>query len=166
MGSGPRCAIGELHLPENEPGSSIMPGKVNPTQCEAMNMVCAQVMGNHVAITIGGASGQFQLNTYRPMIIYNILNSIRLLSDACKSFAEFCIDGIVPNEERIKYFLDHSLMLVTALNTHIGYENSAKIAKKALSDNISLKEAAIALKLLTAKEFDEWVRPDLMVEPL
>jgi len=165
MASGPRSGLGEIIIPENEPGSSIMPGKVNPTQCEAMTMVCAQVMGNDVAVTIGGASGNFELNVFKPMIIYNVLQSIRLLADASESFNDNCVVGIEPNEARIKQLLENSLMLVTALNPVIGYDKAAKIAKKAFADNSSLKEAAVALGFLTAEEFDKKVRPEDMIKP-
>jgi fumarate hydratase class II len=165
LGSGPRSGIGELHLPENEPGSSIMPGKVNPTQCEAMTMVCVQVFGNHTAVTIGGASGNFELNVYKPVIIFNVLNSIRLLSDACESFTEHCVQGIEANQGNIQKHVDNSLMLVTALNPHIGYDNAAKVAKKAYQENITLKEAVVKLGLLTAQQFDQFVRPEDMTKP-
>ncbi|MCC2647160.1 MAG: fumC [Rickettsiaceae bacterium] len=165
LGSGPRCGFGELILPENEPGSSIMPGKVNPTQCEALTMVCAQVMGNHVAVTVGGMSGHFELNVFKPLIINNVLQSIRLISDACVSFVENCLDGMSANFERIKELTNKSLMLVTALNPHIGYDNAAKIAKTAHKENITLKEAAIKLSLLTAEEFDLYVKPEDMINP-
>jgi fumarate hydratase class II len=165
LGSGPRCGIGELILPENEPGSSIMPGKVNPTQCEAITMLCAQVMGNHVAITIGGANGHFELNVFKPLIIHNILQSIRLLADGCISFTNHCIRDIQANTSRIAELLDKSLMLVTALNPHIGYDNAAQIAKKAYHDGISLKDAAIKLGLLTETQFYEWVKPQNMIGP-
>lgn len=165
LGSGPRCGIGEIILPANEPGSSIMPGKVNPTQCEAMTMVCCQVIGNDAAVTAGGMSGNFELNVYKPMIIFNVLNSIRLLSDACDSFRENCIEGIKPNKERIQKLLNESLMLVTALNPHIGYDNAAKIAKYAYEKNITLKEAAKSLNLMDEKKFDEVVRPEKMIGP-
>ncbi len=165
LGSGPRSGIGELHLPENEPGSSIMPGKVNPTQCEAMTMVCVQVFGNNTAVTFGGASGNFELNVYKPVIIFNVLNSIRLLADACESFTDNCVIGIDANSANIKKHVDNSLMLVTALNPHIGYDNAAKVAKKAFAENITLKEAAVALGLLTAEKFDELVRPSDMLGP-
>ncbi len=154
LGSGPRSGIGELHLPENEPGSSIMPGKVNPTQCEAMTMVCAQVFGNHTAVTIAGSSGNFEFNVYKPVIIFNVLNSIRLLSDACESLTDNCIIGIQANRPHIKKHLDDSLMLVTALNPRIGYDNAAKVAQKAFAENITLKQAAVALGFLTSEEFD------------
>jgi len=165
LGSGPRCGIGELHLPENEPGSSIMPGKVNPTQCEAMTMVCAQVFGNHTAVTVAGAGGNFELNVYKPVIIFNVLNSIRLLSDACESLTDHCVTGIKANRPNIKKHLDDSLMLVTALNPRIGYDNAAKVAKKAFAENITLKQAAVALGFLTAEEFDALVRPQDMIGP-
>lgn len=163
LSSGPRCGIGEIIIPSNEPGSSIMPGKVNPTQSEALTMVCAQVIGNDVAVTCGGMNGHFELNVFKPMMIFNTLNSARLLGDACESFDEHCAQGIEPNYDRIELHLNNSLMLVTALNTHIGYDNAAKIAKKAYNDNTTLKEAAIELNLLTAEQFDEWVRPESMV---
>lgn len=163
LGSGPRCGIGEIILPENEPGSSIMPGKVNPTQCEAVTMVCAQVMGNHVAVTIGGSNGHFELNVFKPVIIYNVLQSIRLLADASLNFTEKCVIDIKANEERINNLLNQSLMLVTILNTHIGYDNAAKIAKLAYRENITLKEAAVKLELLTEEKFDEIVKPEKMV---
>jgi fumarate hydratase, class II len=162
LASGPRSGIGEILLPENEPGSSIMPGKVNPTQCEAMTMVCAQVIGNDTAISIGGMNGQFELNVYKPLIIYNLLNSARLLGDACDSFNDRCAAGIEPNLPVIKRHLENSLMLVTALNTHIGYENAAKIAKKAHKEGTTLKEAAIALGLVSGEDFDTWVDPKKM----
>jgi len=165
LGSGPRCGLGELILPANEPGSSIMPGKVNPTQSEAMTMVATQVLGNDTAINFGGASGHFELNVFKPVMIYNLLQSIRLLGDACRSFNEHCVKGIEPNREQIAAHLKNSLMLVTALNPHIGYDNAAKVAKKAYEDNSTLKEAAVALGLLTAKEFDEKVRPEKMIGP-
>jgi fumarate hydratase class II len=163
LASGPRSGIGEIMLPENEPGSSIMPGKVNPTQCEAMTMVCAQVMGNHMAVTVAGSNGHFELNVFKPVIIYNVLQSIRLLADACRSFTDNCLVGVVPNYDRIKYLMENSLMLVTALNPYIGYDNAAKIAKKAHKEGTSLKEAGVALGLLTAEQFDEWVRPEDMI---
>ena len=166
MGSGPRSGFGELHLPENEPGSSIMPGKVNPTQCEAMTMVCAQVMGNDVAINVAGATGHFELNVFKPVIVFNMLNSIRLLSDACESFQDHCVAGIEANERTIKKHLENSLMLVTALNPHIGYDNSAKIAKAAHHNGTTLKEEAVKSGLLTAEKFDQVVRPEEMIGPL
>ena len=165
LGSGPRCGLGELNLPENEPGSSIMPGKVNPTQSEAMTMVCAQVFGNDVAVNFGGAMGNFELNVFKPVIIFNVLNSIRLIADACESFTDNCVVGIEANKANIKKHLENSLMLVTSLNPHIGYDNAAKVAKKAHKENKTLKEVAIELGLLTAEKFDEVVRPEKMVGP-
>lgn len=163
LASGPRCGIGEIFIPDNEPGSSIMPGKVNPTQCEAMTMVAAQVLGNDVAINIGGATGHFELNVFKPVMIYNFLHSARLIGDVCVSFNDKCAAGIEPIEENIKRNLENSLMLVTALNPHIGYENAAKIAKKAHKENKTLREAAIELGLLTSEQFDQWVKPEKMV---
>ncbi|MBT6499519.1 MAG: class II fumarate hydratase, partial [Deltaproteobacteria bacterium] len=163
LASGPRCGIGELKLPANEPGSSIMPGKVNPTQAEALTMVCAQVMGNDTAIAIGGSSGNFELNVFKPMLIFNLLNSVRLLSDACESFNNNCAAGIEADEERIETYLNASLMTVTALNPHLGYDNAAKIAKKAFTENITLREAAIELGLMEGEAFDEVVRPEKMI---
>jgi len=163
LASGPRCGIGEISIPENEPGSSIMPGKVNPTQCEAMTMLCCQVMGNDVAVNMGGASGNFELNVYRPMVIHNVLQSVRLLADGMESFNEHCAVGIEPNRERIGQLLNESLMLVTALNTHIGYDKAAEIAKKAHKEGLTLKASALALGYLTDAEFDAWVRPEAMV---
>jgi fumarate hydratase class II len=165
LASGPRCGIGELIIPENEPGSSIMPGKVNPTQSEAMTMVCAQVMGNDAAINIGGMSGNFELNVFKPVMIFNLLNSIRLLADACESFNEHCALGIEPNRPVIESYLKNSLMLVTALNPHIGYDNAAKVAKKAHAENKTLREVAVELGLLTGEKFDEVVRPEQMIGP-
>jgi fumarate hydratase class II len=165
LGSGPRCGFGEIHLPENEPGSSIMPGKVNPTQAEAMTMVAAQVMGNHVTVTIAGSQGHFELNVYKPVIIFNVLQSIRLLADAAESFADNCVVGIEANRERIDKLLHDSLMLVTALNPHIGYDKAAKVAKKAHAEGTTLKQAAMALGFLTEKEFDTWVRAETMLGP-
>lgn len=165
LGSGPRSGLGELLLPENEPGSSIMPGKINPTQAEAMTMVAAQVMGNHVAVTVGGSQGHLELNVYKPVIIHNVLQSGRLLADACRSFTNNCLIGLQANYGRIEQLLQQSLMLVTALNPHIGYDNAAKVAKKAHKENITLREAAIALKLLTAEQFDHWVKPENMTGP-
>jgi fumarate hydratase class II len=165
LASGPRCGIGELVIPENEPGSSIMPGKVNPTQSEAMTMVCAQVMGNDVAVNIGGLSGNFELNVFKPVMIFNLLNSVRLLGDACLSFNEHCAEGIEANREVIAAYLKNSLMLVTALNPHIGYDNAAKVAKKAFADNATLRQAAIDLGLLSGEKFDEVVRPEQMLGP-
>lgn len=165
LASGPRCGLGELTIPENEPGSSIMPGKVNPTQSEAATMVCCQVMGNHVAITVAGSQGNFELNVYKPVMAHNLLQSIRLLADALRSFHEHCAVGIEPNRARIRELLHQSLMLVTALNPHIGYDNAAKVAKKAHKEGTSLKEAALALGLLTEQQFDQWVEPQRMVKP-
>ena len=165
LASGPRCGIGELKIPENEPGSSIMPGKVNPTQSEAMTMVVAQVMGNDVTINMAGASGNFELNVFMPVIGYNLLQSIRLLVDTCDSFNDHCAVGIEPVTEKIDYFLHNSLMLVTALNRHVGYENAAKIAKTAYKENKTLKQVAVELGLLTDAQFDEWVKPEAMTSP-
>jgi fumarate hydratase class II len=165
LGSGPRCGIGEIQLPANEPGSSIMPGKVNPTQPEAMTMVAAQVMGNDVAVNIGGATGHFELNVFKPVMIYNVLQSSRLIGDACVSLTDNCVVGMEPNLEQIQHHLQNSLMLVTALNPHIGYDNAAKVAKKAFEDNSTLKQAAVELGLLTSEEFDEKVRPEDMTGP-
>ena len=165
LGSGPRCGLGELSLPANEPGSSIMPGKVNPTQAEAMTMVCCQVMGNHTAITIGGSQGNFELNVYKPMMIHNLLHSCRILTDTCRAFADKCVVGLKANEEAIQAHLENSLMLVTALNNHIGYDKAAKIAKNAHEKGITLRESALMLKLLTNEQFDEWVRPEEMTGP-
>ena len=165
LGSGPRCGIGEIILPANEPGSSIMPGKVNPTQSEAMTMVAAQVIGNDTAINVGGSSGNFELNVFKPVMIYNLLQSIRLLADSCRSFNDHCVAGIEPNKTQIEKHLNGSLMLVTALNPHIGYDNAAKVAKKAYQENTTLKESAVALGLLTDEEFDEKVRPEKMTGP-
>ena len=163
--SGPRCGVGELLIPENEPGSSIMPGKVNPTQSEAMTMVCTQVMGNDVAVNIGGATGHFELNVFKPVMIFNLLNSVRLLADACVSFNEHCAVGIEPNRPAIDAYLQNSLMLVTALNPVIGYDNAAKVAKRAFSDGGTLRDAALALDLLTGEEFDAAVKPENMIGP-
>ncbi|MCY4384437.1 MAG: class II fumarate hydratase [Nitrospinae bacterium] len=165
LASGPRCGVGELFIPENEPGSSIMPGKVNPTQSEAMTMVCAQVMGNDVAVNVGGATGHFELNVFKPVMIFNLLNSVRLLADASVSFNEHCAVGIEPNRPAIESYLQNSLMLVTALNPVIGYDNAAKVAKKAFSDGGTLRDAAIALDLLTGEEFDAAVKPENMIGP-
>ncbi|MBI3453847.1 MAG: class II fumarate hydratase, partial [Rhodospirillales bacterium] len=165
LASGPRCGLGEIAIPENEPGSSIMPGKANPTQAEALTMVAAQVMGNHVTITIAGASGHLQLNVFKPVMIYNLLQSIRLLGDAAASFADNCVAGIVANRERLARMVERSLMLVTALNPHIGYDNSARIAKYAAEHDLTLKEAAVTLGLVTEDEFDRWVLPDNMLGP-
>ena len=165
LGSGPRCGIGELILPANEPGSSIMPGKVNPTQSEAMTMVCAQVMGNHVTVTVSGSNGHFELNVFKPVMAYNVLQSIRLLADGARSFTDNCVVGIEANRPRIEQLLHDSLMLVTALNPHIGYDNAAKVAKKAYVEGTTLKAAATSLGLLSEAQFDAWVRPEAMVEP-
>ena len=164
--SGPRSGIGEITIPENEPGSSIMPGKVNPTQCEALTMVCAQVIGNDVAVSAGGMTGHFELNVFKPMMVFNLLNSARLIGDACESFNDNCAIGIEPNHPVIKEKLENSLMLVTALNTHIGYENAAKIAKKAHKEGTTLREAAIELGLVTGEQFSEWVKPEDMIGSL
>jgi fumarate hydratase class II len=165
MGSGPRCGLGELVLPANEPGSSIMPGKVNPTQCEAMTMVCVQVMGNDSAIAIAASQGNFELNVFKPVLIHNLIHSIRILSDACSSFTDHMVVGIVPNRDRINQFLENSLMLVTALNPKIGYDNAAKVAYKAYKENSTLRQACIELGLLTGEEFDQFVRPEQMINP-
>ncbi|MCP4124434.1 MAG: class II fumarate hydratase [Bacteroidetes bacterium] len=166
LASGPRCGIGEYRIPANEPGSSIMPGKVNPTQSEALTMACAQILGNDVAINVAGSTGHFQLNVFKPVMIFNFLMSARLIADACNSFNENCVKGLEPDYENIKSNLNNSLMLVTALNTKIGYDNAAKIAKKAHAEGTTLKEAAIALELLSAEEFDEWVKPEDMIGSL
>lgn len=166
LSSGPRCGIGELLIPENEPGSSIMPGKVNPTQCEAMTMVAVQVMANDVAVSMAASQGNFELNVFMPVCIYNFLQSARLLGDAMLSFEERCARGIKPNREKIQEYLDQSLMLVTALNPHIGYENAAKVAKTAFRENLTLKEAAVKLGMLSGEKFDEIVRPEKMVSPI
>lgn len=165
LASGPRCGIGEITIPENEPGSSIMPGKVNPTQCEAMTMICAQVLGNDTAVGIADSQGNFELNVFKPVIIYNVLHSLNLLADTCHSFQEFCAEGIEANQPVIDYYLHHSLMLVTALNQHIGYDKAAKIAKTAHHDNTSLQEAAVKLGYLTAEQFAEYVKPEEMIAP-
>lgn len=165
LASGPRCGFGELYLPENEPGSSIMPGKVNPTQCEALTMVAAQVMGNHTTVTFGGATGHFELNAFKPVMIANLLRSIRLIADGCRSFNKNCAVGIKANEQRIEKLLNESLMLVTALNPFIGYDNAAKIAKNAFKKNLTLKESAIELEILSAQAFDEKVDPKKMLGP-
>lgn len=166
LSSGPRCGLAEISIPENEPGSSIMPGKVNPTQIEALTMVCAQVMGNDVAVTIGGASGHFELNVYKPLIIYNFLQSAELLGDACMAFHDNCVAGLKPNINQIKKHLNNSLMLVTALTPHIGYENAATIAKAANNNGTTLKEEALKLGLVSGEEFEEWVRPEDMTHTL
>lgn len=165
LGSGPRCGLAELILPANEPGSSIMPGKVNPTQCEAMTMVCVQVMGNDTAISIAGSQGNFELNVFKPVMIHNLLHSIRLLSDACSSFTDHMVIGIQPNREQIQHFLTNSLMLVTALNPHIGYDRAATVAKKAYAQNKTLRQACVELGFLTGEEFDQLVRPEQMIGP-
>lgn len=165
LGSGPRCGLGELSLPENEPGSSIMPGKVNPTQSEAMTMACVQVMGNDTAIGLAGSMGNFELNVFKPVMIHNFLHSTLILTDACRSFREHCVEGIVANKEQIKNHLKNSLMLVTALNPHIGYDNAAKVAKKAHTEGTTLREAAVSLGLLTGEKFDSVVRPENMLGP-
>jgi len=165
LASGPRCGIGELRIPENEPGSSIMPGKVNPTQSEAMTMICAQVMGNDVAVNIGGLSGNFELNVFKPVMIFNLLNSVRLLADSCHSFNEHCAIGIEANLSQIDHYVTNSLMLVTALNPHIGYDNAAKVAKKAFHDNGTLRQAVVELGLMTGEAFDAAVRPEKMIGP-
>ncbi|HZH03362.1 MAG TPA: class II fumarate hydratase [Myxococcaceae bacterium] len=165
MASGPRSGLGEIRIPENEPGSSIMPGKVNPTQSEAMTMVAAQVMGNDVSINFGGALGNFELNVMKPLVIYNFLHSVRLLAEAAVSFTDHCVVGIEPNPERIRELLDKSLMLVTALNPHIGYDNAAKIAKNAHQKGLTLKQSALELGLVTAEQFEKWVRPEEMIGP-
>jgi fumarate hydratase class II len=165
LGSGPRCGLGELRLPENEPGSSIMPGKVNPTQSEAMTMVCCQVMGNDMAVTVAGSQGNFELNVFKPVIIQNVLHSVRLLADACRSFTEHCVAGIEANREQIEHYLANSLMLVTALNPRIGYDNAAKVAKKAFAENKTLRQASAELGLLKGEEFDQLVRPEKMLGP-
>jgi len=165
LASGPRCGLGELSLPENEPGSSIMPGKVNPTQCEAITMVAAQVMGNHVAVTIGGSNGHFELNVFKPLIVSNVLRSIRLLSDSSKAFTDNCVIGIEANRDRINKLLHESLMLVTALNPHIGYDKAAKIAKTAHKEGGTLKGTALKLGYLTEEQFNEWVKPEEMLGP-
>ena len=165
LASGPRCGIGELKIPENEPGSSIMPGKINPTQCEALTMVAVQVFGNDTAVALAGTQGHFQLNVFKPVMLHNTLESIELLSDALRSFDERCAKGIEPERERIAAHLADSLMLVTALNPHIGYENAAKIAQKAHRDGTSLREAALALALVSGEDFDRWINPAAMTRP-
>jgi fumarate hydratase class II len=165
LGSGPRSGLGELNLPENEPGSSIMPGKVNPTQCEAMIMVCIQVYGADAAVAMAGSRGNLELNVTKPVIIYNVLHSVRLLTESSQSFTEFCVEGLEPNEARIRQHLENSLMLVTALNPLIGYDKAAEVAKKAHKEGSTLREAAIALGYLTGEQFDEAVRPESMTHP-
>jgi fumarate hydratase, class II len=157
--------LAELSIPENEPGSSIMPGKVNPTQCEAISMVAAQVMGNHVAVTVGGSNGHLQLNVYKPLIVANVLKSIRLLSDSCDSFNKHCVIGIKANKSRLEFYTKESLMLVTALNSKIGYDKAAQLAKKAFKEGKKLKETAIEMNLMSEQEFDEWVKPENMLSP-
>jgi fumarate hydratase class II len=166
LGSGPRCGIGEITLPSNEPGSSIMPGKVNPTQAEALTMVCAQVIGNDAALSLGGLQGHFELNVFKPLMIHNFLHSCRILGDACRSFTDHCVVGIEPDQERIDKLLKESLMLVTALNPHIGYDQAAKIAKTAYEKGKTLRETAIDLGILSGKDFDKFVRPETMISPL
>jgi len=165
LGSGPRCGLGELSLPENEPGSSIMPGKVNPTQCEAITMVAAQVMGNHVAVTVGGSNGHFELNVFKPMMVANVLRSIRLIGDSCVAFTDNCVVGIEANREHIDKLMNESLMLVTALNPHIGYDKAAKIAKTAHKNGTTLKQEALNLGYLTEEQFKDWVKPEKMLGP-
>jgi fumarate hydratase class II len=165
LGSGPRSGLGELLLPENEPGSSIMPGKVNPTQCEAMTMVCAQVMGSHTTVTVAGAQGHLELNAFKPVIAFNVLQSIRLLADGSRSLTDHCIIGIQPDRPRIAQHLERSLMLVTALSPRIGYDRAAEIAKRALRNNTTLRHEAVSGGFVTAEEFDRWVRPEEMIRP-
>ena len=165
LASGPRAGLGEISIPENEPGSSIMPGKVNPTQCEALTMICAQVLGNDVAVNIGGASGNFELNVFKPLIIHNFIHSAKLLTKGVEGFTHHCIVGLEPNVARIDELMKKSLMLVTALNPHIGYDNAAKIAKKAHAEGTTLKEAALALGLVKAEDFDKWIKPEEMITP-
>jgi fumarate hydratase class II len=165
MGSGPRCGLGELRLPENEPGSSIMPGKVNPTQSEAMTMVCIQVIGNDTAIAVAGSQGNFELNVFKPLIIHNLLHSTMLLGHSCASFAKYCVDGLEPNREQLRRNVENSLMLVTALSPHIGYDSAAKAAKKAHADGTTLRAATVALGLLSGEEFDRLVRAEKMLAP-
>ena len=165
LASGPHCGLAELSLPANEPGSSIMPGKVNPSQCEMLNMVCAQVMGNHITISIAGTQGQLQLNTFKPVIAFNILQSIRLLSDAAVSFEQFCVRDIQPNQSQLKANVDKSLMLVTVLTPHIGYDHAAEIVKAANQNGTSLREEVVKAGLMTAREFDQNIRPELMLAP-
>ncbi|KHJ77745.1 fumarate hydratase class II 1 domain protein, partial [Oesophagostomum dentatum] len=166
LGSGPRCGLGELTLPQNEPGSSIMPGKVNPTQCDALTMVCAQVMSNQIAVTLGGANGHFELNVCTPLMTKTMMQSVRLLSDIAVSFKVNCVDGIVANKEKINKVVQESLMLVTVLKAHIGYDKSCQIAKAAYKNGTTLKEEAVKLGFVSAAQFDEWVRPEKMVEPM
>ncbi len=165
MGSGPRCGLGELQLPENEPGSSIMPGKVNPTQCEAMTMICVQVIGNDTAIAIAGSQGNFELNVFKPLIIHNLLHSVTLLSDSCRSFTDYCVVGLKPSLEQLRRYVNESLMLVTALSPHIGYDKAAQVAKKAHADGKTLRQIAIELGFLKGEEFDRLVKPEKMLGP-
>ena len=165
LASGPRAGLGEITIPENEPGSSIMPGKVNPTQSEALTMICAQVLGNDVAINIGGASGNFELNVFKPLIIHNFIQSAKLLAKGVEGFTQHCVAGLQPNTARIDELMKKSLMLVTALNPHIGYDNAAKIAKKAHAEGTTLKEAALALGLVKTEDFDKWIKPEEMIKP-
>jgi len=165
LASGPRAGLGEIHIPENEPGSSIMPGKVNPTQSEALTMICAQVFGNDVAINVGGASGNFELNVFKPLMIHNFIHSAKLLAKGVESFTHHCVEGLEPNAARIDELMKKSLMLVTALNPHIGYDNAAKIAKKAHAEGTTLKDAALALGLVKAEDFDKWIKPEEMIHP-
>jgi fumarate hydratase class II len=165
LSSGPRCGIGEINIPANEPGSSIMPGKVNPTQSEAMTMVCAQVIGNDMAISFAGSQGNFELNVFKPVMIHNLLHSIEILADSCRSFTEFCVVGIEPNREQIEHFLTNSLMLVTALNPHIGYDKAAKVAKLAYEERTTLRDAAERLGFLSGEQFDQLVKPGEMISP-
>jgi fumarate hydratase class II len=164
LGSGPRAGFAEVRLPANEPGSSIMPGKVNPTQCEALSMLACQVMGNDTTITFAASQGHLQLNVFKPVIIHNLLQSIRLLADGCRNFQKHCVEGMEPDPQKMREHLERGLMLVTALNPHIGYDNAAKIAKKAYAEGKTLREAALELGLLTNEQFDEWVRPENMLE--
>jgi fumarate hydratase class II len=171
MASGPKCGLAEITIPENEPGSSIMPGKVNPTQSEAMTMVCVQVIANDLAVTLGASQGNFELNVFKPVIVHNLLQSVRLLTDACRSFREHCVSdnskrpGITPNRAQLNRYVSSSPMLVTALNPHIGYDKAAAVAKKAIKENISLKEACVALGYLSAADFDRLVKPETMTRP-
>ena len=165
LASGPRCGIGELRIPENEPGSSIMPGKVNPTQCEALTMVCVQVFGNDAAVAFAGTQGNFQLNVYKPVMVHNVLESIELLADACGAFDRYCAQGIEPNEAVIDEHLERNLMLVTALNRHIGYDRAAQIAKKAHKEGLTLREAALASGYVSAEDYDRWIDPLAMTRP-
>jgi fumarate hydratase class II len=165
LASGPRAGLGEIHIPANEPGSSMMPGKVNPTQCEALTMICAQVLGNDVALNVGGASGNFELNVFKPLIIHNFMHSCTLLATGVEGFTHHCITGLQPHTARIDALMQQSLMLVTALTPHIGYDNAATIAKKAHAEGTTLKDAALALGLVTAEDFDTWIKPEAMITP-